>query len=227
VSGDPGWEAFASPEATFAYLARRALGDKGDAVLWWDGAIGAWSPWCVAGSPELGTPERGPGEGRDLETRWGRFRLVADHAEDASRWHPHALRRVAEDLALRDLMDWREELRQLEGLSLAGPGATPEEADQWFRPFAEILHPSAMFLWRGESDGWSLVGTRGAGITYAGRLVIPGNLLGATFDFPDLWRRWDPAPGLRAYCQFEDQDRRWPLRLARVRDVLRGRGPSR
>jgi hypothetical protein len=216
ASGPP-LEIWESPEATFRYLVARAMGPDTRATLWWDGGTESWVPWLWMGDGPDGRPE----DGLDLGTHWGNFRLTG-LAEGAS--IPRAaLLRVAEDLALRDLMLWQQEAPHLVRHGLPGTDLHAGALKEWATPVLTRLEVESSLLWRGTPEGWSLLFAQGEGLRLDGTVVFPERLLLATFDAAaSPWRRWDPVDGIRFYLIPRGDERRWPLRLARVARALSG-----
>jgi hypothetical protein len=131
--------------------------------------------------------------------------------------------RVAEDLALRDLMLWQQEAPQLVRHGLPSAELHAGALKDWALPVLTRLEAQAALLWRGTPVGWTLLLAQGDGLRLDGTLVLPERLLLATFESGTVpWRRWDPVSGLRFYLVPKGDERRWPLRLARVARALAG-----
>lgn len=212
------WE---SPEATFRYLVERALGRDAAITLWWNGGVDAWVPWVwTGGSP--GVRPKDSGDMLPLHTECGEFQ-VSGAGERRGLLNPAALTRVAEDMALRDLMRWRREARTLTGRGLPDPRADQHALAGWIAPVMVALDVAAALVWCREGDGWRLLHAEGEGLGLDGTFVIPAALFAATFESESSpWRRWEPAADLRVHLQVKGDDPRWPLRLRRVQLALAG-----
>ncbi len=214
------------PEDSFRYLVCRAIGEDAGAVLWWDGMTDVWVPWVTVGSAPGGAAAEEPGAGIEIPSSWGRFRL-SGAGEDGGRLNLDALARVAEDMALRDLMGWRRRAHALAAHGLPDPQADGPALAAWATPVLDALGASAALFWHHEGAGWKLVQARGEGVGFTGSLVLPKALLAATFETDaSPWRRWDPAPEIRIHLAGIDADPHWPLKLRRVELALAGEVPT-
>ena len=214
------------PEDSFRYLVRQAIGEDAAAVLWWDGMTEVWVPWVAVGAAPGGADSREPGAGIEIPSSWGRFRLTGV-GEAGGRVNLDALARVAEDMALRDLMGWRRRAHALAAHGLPDPQADGQALAAWSTPVLDELGASAALFWHDEGAGWKLVQARGEGVGFTGSLVLPKALLAATFETDaSPWRRWDPAPEIRIHLTGVDADPHWPLKLRRVELALAGEVPT-
>ncbi len=212
------WE---SPEATFRYLVEDALGRDAAIALWWDGGVDTWVPWLWTGA-SAGARPGDSGDVLALRTECGEFR-VSGAGERRGRLHTAALTRVAEDMALRDLMRWRREARSLAAHGLPDSQAEKSVLAGWMSPVLIALDAAAALVWRREGAGWRLMHVEGEGLGLEGTLTVPDALFAATFEAErSPWWRWEPAPGLRVHMQMKADDPRWPLRLRRVELALAG-----
>ena len=213
------WE---SPEATFRYLVEQALGRDAAITLWWNGSVDAWVPWVWTGASPGARPQDS-GDVLPLRTECGEFQ-VSGAGERRGQLNPAALARVAEDMALRDLMRWRREARALTGHGLPDPQADRQALAGWIAPVMVALE------WRGRSG----VASRGRRVAVAARRgrrpgigwdvhhprrPLRGHLRGG-----DVRRggAGSPQPDLRVHLQVKGDDPRWPLRLRRVQLALAG-----
>jgi len=218
-------DVLASPEASFRYLVESVLGEGNDAALWWDGGEDMWVPWVTVG--DVPDPEIVPAGGFDVRTEWGEFRLDGDGVESAA-FPRAAVKRVAEDLALRDLAAWRKRAAALARVPAVTVDSDPDVLETWWDFIAGVLDPATAMLWREDPDGWSLAAARGKGVAFTGLFHLDEDLLTATFPTGrGAWRRWEPVPGLRVYLRFADGDGRWPLRLKRVQTAVAERDAAR
>jgi hypothetical protein len=212
------WE---SPEATFRYLVEQTLGRDAAITLWWNGGVDAWVPWIWTGVSAGARPEDS-GDVLALRTECGEFQ-VSGAGERRGRLNLVALTRVAEDLALRDLMRWRREARALAAHGLPDPNAEKGALARWMAPVLAALEGAAALMWRREGEGWRLVYAQGEGLGLDGTFTVPAALFEATFEAESSpWRRWEPAADLRVHLQVKGDDPRWPLRLRRVQLALAG-----
>ena len=218
-------EVWESPEATLRYLAEQALGRGAAVTLWWDGGLGSWVPWVWTG-PSPGPRPQEPADALHLRTECGEFRL-SGAGERSDQLPVAALTRVAEDMALRDLLRWRREARGLAALGLPDLHGESAALAGWVAPVRRILAATAVLMWRREGPLWRLVHAEGEGLGLEGTFTLPGDLFTATFEGErSPWRRWEPTPGLRAHLRLEGEDPRWPLRLRRVERALTGEGAA-
>lgn len=207
--------ALETPEASFRYLAEQAIGSSGIATLWWDGGIGYWAPWAWTGNPPAGQNLK-PQGGLDIPTNWGRFRLTGREVENVQ-WNRDALKRVAEDMALRDLMAWNKRAAEMKGASRISNASSPSDIANWFEQVFSDLDPKSAMVWRSQEKGWSLVTTHGEGLAFSGDLTLPFDLLAPTFEATGTpWTVWEPTNGVRTYFQFSAEDPRWALRMRRL-----------
>jgi hypothetical protein len=212
------WE---SPEATFRYLAEQVLGRDAAITLWWNGGVDAWVPWIWTGA-SAGTRPEDSGEVLALRTECGEFH-VSGAGERRGRLNAAAFTRVAEDMALRDLMRWRRDARSLAAHGLPDPNAEKGALARWMAPVLAALEGAAALMWRREGEGWRLVYAQGEGLGLDGTFTVPAALFEATFEAESSpWRRWEPAADLRVHLQVKGDDPRWPLRLRRVQLALAG-----
>jgi len=222
----PPAEIWERPEASFRYLVRQAGGEGTEATLWWDGMTDVWVPWVWAGESPAGGTAEGPADGIEIPSSWGRFRLTG-MGKDTASLNLAALARVAEDMALRDLMGWRRRAHALAAHGLPDPHADGNALAAWSQPVLDALGAGATLFWRREGAGWKLVQARGEGLGFTGSLVLPEGLLAATFEHEaSPWRRWDPSPEVRLHLAGPGADPRWPLVLRRVELALAGEVPT-
>jgi hypothetical protein len=148
---------------------------------------------------------------------------VSGAGERRGRLNTAAVTRVAEDMALRDLMRWRREAKALMGRRPPDPRGEKGVLVDWTTPVMLALGCEAALVWRREGAGWRLMHVVGEGLGLEGTLTVPDALFAATFEAErSPWRRWEPAPGLRVHMQMKADDPRWPLRLRRVELALAG-----
>jgi len=212
----PPVDALTSPESSFAYLAEQTLGAGAAASLWWDGDRGSWAPCMWTGNaPASGGAPQGP----VIETEWGKF-SIGDSGSAA--WNAAALRRVAEDYALRDLMRWQRTAADLAGIPRPSPGDAVSHSG-WLQRAADYLGVDALFLWEGDGSGWLLRGVFGEGFSIQGELRFPDAVLTASFESEGCgWYAWAPRDGFRAHLR-PGADPRWTLRLDRFRQATEDR----
>ena len=214
-------EAWESPEATFRYLVEQALGRDAGVTLWWNGGVDTWVPWVWTGASP-GARLKEPDDSLCLQTECGEFR-VAGAEERGARLNVLAMTRVAEDMALRDLMHWRREARPLAVHGLPDPHAEKNALAGWMAPVMNALDATLALVWRREGAGWRLLHAEGEGLGLDGTFVVPAPLFAATFETEHSpLRRWEPVSGLRVHLQVKGDDPRWPLRLRRVELALAG-----
>ena len=212
------WE---TPEETFRYLAAQTLGADQPVSLWWDGGAGVWVPWVWTGEVPSRRPEP-PEYGVEIPSRWGSFRLAVS-AREAGRVPVAAFARVAEDLALRDLMVWRQEARRFAAHGLPEPDMKAADLHRWAEPVLAHLGADSLLLWRREGDRYRLLHAEGGGFEFSGTLIMPAARVAATFETDAAgWRRWDPLPWLRVHLGTDKSDPRWPLKLRRMELALAG-----
>jgi hypothetical protein len=214
----PSPDIWTDPGRTFAYLIK-CTGSNTPATLWWDGGENLWVPWFWTGSsvPDLGTATP---EGTELNSEWGRF-VVSGSPDLLERLPVDAVRRVAEDAALRDLMTWRKTAQDLASRGL--PKATAESVRDWAGPVLRNLGARAILVWLHAGSRWTLVEAQGEGLKFTGDLVLSQEMLDVTFAAPGTpWERWQPLEGFTLQILPPEDDPRWPLRLARVRRAVVG-----
>ena len=202
------------PATTFHYLMEQA--GVRDFVLWWDGENDSWVPVVWSGGREAITSGSRP-EGIELSHRWGRFFLSG---ADEARIHRPALTRVAEDIALRDLEEWR---RSGERLRSRIPSEDHTDLPAWGRWLDEalpVLSAEAALLWLKQDGAWRLARAWGEGVGLAGELRLPEPLFTATFGPGSAWRSWQPVPAYRVLFTPRDGDHTWPLRQARLQNLM-------
>lgn len=219
----PPADVWASPEATFRYLIEQTLGADASVGLYWNGATDVWVPWTWTGD----TPDRDADmeSGVSVPMQWGEMRVLG---EGTDRLNMGALQRVAEDIALRDLMQWRETSRSLGQHGRPSSSADAGQLAAWLEPVWGVLNVQAALTWRRSSEGWSLMGARGSGLNMSGVFNMPERLLEATFEGPGSpWTRWEPADGLRLHLASDSVDPRLPLRLRRVELAVSGEDATR
>ena len=218
-SAPPPADVWASPEGTFRYLVETTLGSGSAVSLWWSGGTDVWVPWVWTGET-IPHPAPDLDSGVRVSSAWGEFRVVGT---GAGQLNAGALQRVTEDMALRDLMTWRETSRSLGSHGLPTSGADAGQLASWLEPLWPVLGARAALFWRRGGEDWSLLSARGSGLTLSGVFHMPEDLLTATFEGKGTpWRRWDPASGLRLYLSMKSEDLRLPLRLRRLELVLTG-----
>lgn len=216
------WE---SPEATFRYLVEQALGRDAAIALWWNGGVDTWVPWVWTGA-SAGARPKDADDALCLHTECGEFQ-VTGAGDRHGRLNAAALTRVAEDMALRDLMRWRREARSLAAHGLPDPQAEKDALAGWMSPVLLALDAAAALVWRREGAGWRLLHAQGEGLGLDGTFTVPAALFAATFEAENSpWLRWEPGAGLRVHLQVKGDDPRWPLRLRRVELALTGEGPA-
>ncbi len=227
AGGGPPTDVWERPEASFRYLIESSVGSGRRVILWWNGMTDVWVPWVWTGAAPPAHAEGGPEEGIEIASQWGRFRLSGVSGE-RDRLNLAGLTRVAEDMALRDLVRWRREAHALAAHGLPDPHAEGPGLASWSEPVLELLGVESALFWRREGAGWKLVEARGEGIGFSGNLVFPKDLFSATFEGADSpWRRWEPTPGVRLLLAGADEtDPHWPLRLRRVELALAGEEPG-
>ena len=214
------------PEATFRYLVEQGGGAESAVSLWWDGAMGIWVPWTWVGDVPEGGPEE-PDRGLRIESEWGTFRVVAPPAV-LDRLPAGAVRRVAEDMALRDLMRWQRREEELRALGVPSPEADGAALAGWGKRVLEALEVETGLFWRVEGDRFRLVGAWGTGVDLEGTLVLPSALLQETLEGPgSRWTPWEPVPGVRMHLRGLEDDPRRRLRLRRVERALAGEDAAR
>ncbi len=217
-------DVWASPDATFRYLVDQALGAEASIGLYWNGGTDVWVPWIWTGDVPSIDADIDSGVTVPLQ-QWGEMRVLGD---GANRLNIAALQRVAEDIALRDLMQWRETSRSLSQHGRPSSGADAGALAAWLEPVWSVLNVQASLTWRRGSEGWSLTGARGNGLNLSGVFNMPERLLEATFEGPGSpWTRWEPADGVRLHLASDTPDPRLPLRLRRVEMAVSGEDSTR
>ena len=203
------------PATTFHYLMDQA--GVRDFVLWWDGENDSWVPVVSTGGGKDSLTSGARPEGIEVSHRWGRF--VLSGANEARLYRP-ALARVAEDIALRDLEEWR---RSGERLRTRIPAEEHTDLPAWGRWLDEalpVLSAEAALLWLRQDGGWRLARAWGEGVGLAGELRLPEPLFVATFGPGSMWRSWQPVPAYRVLFTPRDGDHTWPLRQARLQNLM-------
>ncbi len=206
------------PATTFRYLMDQA--GVHDYVLWWDGEGDSWVPMLSSGPVHDSVASGSRPEGLDISHRWGRF--VLSGADEGRVFRP-ALARVAEDMALRDMEDWR---RSGERLRTRVPSEDASDLPAWGRWFDEalpILGVEAALLWLRQDSAWRLARAWGEGVGLAGELRLPEHLFAATFGPGSMWRSWQPFSSYRVLFTPRDGDHTWPLRQARLNQLMAAR----
>jgi len=206
------------PATTFRYLMDQA--GVHEYTLWWDGESDSWVPLVSSGPAHETVHSGSHPDGLDISHRWGRF--VLSGAEESRVFRP-ALARVAEDMALRDMEDWR---RSGERLRSRVPSEDVSDLPAWGRWFDEalpILGAEAALLWLRQDGSWRLARAWGEGVGLAGELRLPEPLFNATFGPGSMWRSWQPFPSYRVLFTPRDGDHTWPLRQARLHQLMAAR----
>jgi hypothetical protein len=208
-------EVWSSPEATLRYLMGEAGADR--FTLWWDGETDTWVPLAWRG-PDPGSVAAGSRpEGTEISHRWGRF-LVS--GADEHRLYRPGLARVAEDMALRDLEDWRRSRDRLRGHIPTEHLADLPAWARWLDEALPVLGAEAVLLWLRQDGAWRLARAWGEGVGLAGELRLPEALFTATFGPASAWRSWQPWSGYRVLFTPRPGDHTWPLRQARLDQLL-------
>ena len=213
-------EIWADPATTFRYLMDQ-FGVR-DYTLWWDGESDSWVPVVSSVSVQDTVPGGSRPEGLDVSHRWVRFVLSG---ADESRVFRPALARVAEDIALRDMEEWR---RSGERLRSRVPSEEPSDLPAWGRWFDEalpVLGADAALLWLRQDGAWRLARAWGEGVGLAGELRLPDPLFVATFGPGSMWRSWQPFSSYRVLFTPRDGDHTWPLRQTRLHQLMSAARP--
>jgi hypothetical protein len=213
-------EIWTDPASTFRYLMDQ-FGVR-DYILWWDGENDSWVPMVSSVPVHEAVPSGSRPDGFDVSHRWGRF--VLSGADEDRVFRP-ALARVAEDMALRDLEDWR---RSGERLRSRMPSEEPSDLPAWGRWFDDalpVLGADAALLWLRQDGAWRLARAWGEGVGLAGELRLPEPLFAATFGPGSMWRSWQPFSSYRVLFTPRDGDHTWPLRQARLHQLMAAARP--
>ena len=207
----------------FRYLVEQTLGQDATIVLWWNGGTDTFVPWAWTGEAPAAAGKTPSGV--SVRLNWGEARITGAGAD---RLNEAALRRVAEDIALRDVMQWRDKAQEIARHAAPGSGADAGQLAAWLDAVWDTLEVQAALVWRRTGDGWALLNARGSGLSVSGAFNMPEALLTATFEHVSTpWSRWDPAPGLRLHVKHASDDRRLPLRLKRISLAITQKDPAR
>ncbi|HET9232999.1 MAG TPA: hypothetical protein VFP10_02525 [Candidatus Eisenbacteria bacterium] len=220
-----GWDApqhgpadiWTDPATTFHYLMEQA--GVRDYVLWWDGESDSWVPVLWSGVAKDSMTSSSRPDGIEVSHRWGRFILSG---ADEARLHRPALARVAEDIALRDLEEWRRSGERLRSRIPAEEHTDLPAWGRWLDEALPILSAEAALLWLRQDGAWRLARAWGEGVGLAGELRLPEPLFTATFGPGSAWRSWQPVPAYRVLFTLREGDHTWPLRQARLQNLMSG-----
>jgi len=212
-------EIWADPATTFRYLMDQS--GARDYILWWDGESDSWFP-MVSSGPVHELVSSGRPDGFEVSHRWGRF--VLSGADEGRVFRP-ALARVAEDMALRDMEEWRRSGERLRGRIPAEDHTDLPAWGRWFDEALPVLGAEAALLWLRQDGAWRLARAWGEGVGLAGELRLPEPLFVATFGPGSMWRSWQPFPSYRVLFTPRDGDTTWPLRQARLHQMMAAARP--